>query len=291
MNAKYRDGYFEGCKKTKLFYRNWIVNESEADVVFLHGFGDHSARYGHFAAFLSDNNISFYTYDLRGHGKSEGIRWDIEYFDYFSRDLEIFIKNFLEGKKNIFFIGYSMGTLIVLKYLLKSQFKPKGVILISPAFGTYLFNIKIPSIFIDFVSLLSSPILKTLEGIARLPLLGTKVYDNYLTHNEKEIEAIRQDSLVNRGSIKFRMAIELSKNIVEVRRRVKKLDFPILILFGRDDRIIPTLEIKKFYNRLENPDKELVEFPDLYHDLLHEVRYERVYNNILDWISNKLNEN
>lgn len=290
MVGKYNEGYIKGYKGVKLFQRNWVVENAAANVVFLHGFGDHSARYGHFAAFLNSNNISFYTFDLRGHGKSEGARWNVENFNYFLRDLNLFMENIGVDKtlKNVFFIGYSMGSTILLKYLINYSYKPSGVILISPAFGAYMFGIPVPDTFINTMSSFIGPITRTLDGIAFLPLIGSKIYDKYLTHNSTEIESFKQDPLVNQKSFKLRMGLEISKNIVEVKRNAIYLTLPLLILYGKDDRIVPTSPIKKFFDSLLSKDKELIEYRELFHDLLHEIDYEKVYKDISNWIGERL---
>ena len=128
------------------------------------------------------------------------------------------------------------------------------------------------------------PIARSLDSIASLPLIGSKVYDKYLTHNNAEIESFRQDPLVNQKSFKVRMGIEISRNIVEVKRKAMYLTLPFLILFGKDDRIVPTAPIKRFYVELLSKDKNLIEYPELFHDLLHELDYEKVYKDILNWI-------
>jgi alpha-beta hydrolase superfamily lysophospholipase len=286
MIGKYNEGYVEGFRGVKLFQRNWVVENPVANVIFLHGFGDHSARYGHFAAFLNSNNISFYTFDLRGHGKSEGTRWNVENFNFFLRDLHLFMEEIGVGKtlKNLFFIGYSMGSTILLKYLINYSYKPLGAILISPAFGAYLCGLPVPDSFITTMSRFMGPIARSLDSFASLPLVGSKVYDKYLTHNSVEIESFRQDPLVNQKSFKLRMGLEISRNIVEVKRKAIYLNLPILILFGKDDKIVPTAPIKKFFNSLMSKDKELIEYPELFHDLLHEIDYEKVYRDILNWI-------
>lgn len=290
MAGKYNEGYIKGYKGIKLFQRKWVVESPVANVIFLHGYGDHSARYGHFAAFLNDNNISFYTFDLRGHGKSEGARWNVENFSYFVKDLDLYINEIKrqDELKNLFFVGYSMGSTILLKYLIDYNFNPLGAILISPAFGAYLYNILLPDSLIKAMGCFFGPITRTLDSIASLPLIGSKIYDKYLTHNTAELETFKQDPLVNQKSFRLRMGLEISRNIVDVKRKAIFLELPFLILYGKDDRIVPTTQIKKFFLELQSKDKNIIEYPEFYHDLLHEVDYEKVYKDVLNWIKVRL---
>jgi alpha-beta hydrolase superfamily lysophospholipase len=291
MNGKYKEWYIKGFKGVRLFCRAWEVEGAASNVVFIHGFGDHSARYGHFAAYLNNKNVTFYTFDLRGHGKSEGVRWNVENFDFFVKDLDIFMREINNNGelKNIFFIGYSMGSTILIKYLIDYSYKSSGAILISPAFGAYLYKILLPDSLINVFYSFVGPAARALDSIASLPIIGSKIYDKYLTHNTSEIESFKNDPLVNQQPFRLRMGLEISKSIVDVKRKITYLDLPILILYGKGDCIVPTREIRKVFVKLQSKDKKLIEYSDLYHDLLHEVDYEKVYIDIVDWILKRAN--
>jgi len=64
------------------------------------------------------------------------------------------------------------------------------------------------------------PIARTIDTIASLPLVGSKIYDKYLTHNRAELETFKQDPLVNQKSFRLRMGLEISRNIVEVKEKL-----------------------------------------------------------------------
>ena len=56
----------------KLFHRCKHDAENEVAVLyFLHGLADHFGRWLDLKDFLVDRNISFYSHDQRGHGKTE----------------------------------------------------------------------------------------------------------------------------------------------------------------------------------------------------------------------------
>lgn len=68
-----RMAFFEGVSGA-VFYRHWAVASGPVRgvVVFLHGLGQHSGDYHHFAAALCRAGISVWALDHVGHGLTEG---------------------------------------------------------------------------------------------------------------------------------------------------------------------------------------------------------------------------
>lgn len=59
----------------QLYAQGWQPDTEPRGVICLvHGLGEHSGRYAHLAAFLNQAGYALLTFDLRGHGKSEGRR-------------------------------------------------------------------------------------------------------------------------------------------------------------------------------------------------------------------------
>lgn len=65
--------FFDGITGA-VFYRHWAVvaGPVRGTVVFLHGMGQHSGDYHHFAAALGQHGISVWALDHVGHGLTEG---------------------------------------------------------------------------------------------------------------------------------------------------------------------------------------------------------------------------
>ena len=61
--------------KLQFYFQGWEPETSPRAVVCLvHGLGEHTGRYAHVAAALNDAGYAVLGFDLRGHGKSEGLR-------------------------------------------------------------------------------------------------------------------------------------------------------------------------------------------------------------------------
>src|SRR5262249_38513348 len=65
-------------------------------VVVIHGYGEHGGRYLHLPHFLKQTYDSFYCLDLRGHGRSEGLRGHVERFDHYVADVALTIRRLEE---------------------------------------------------------------------------------------------------------------------------------------------------------------------------------------------------
>src|ERR1700744_3202795 len=61
--------------------------KERARVVLMHGFGEHSGRYGRVAQELVARGFGVAGWDLRGHGRSSGERADIADTEWFVDDL------------------------------------------------------------------------------------------------------------------------------------------------------------------------------------------------------------
>jgi len=94
---------------------------SRADVVLIHGFGEHGGRFKNVAEYLSQNGYTIHVIDLRGHGYSGGPRADGK-MAWMLRDLAMVHQKVALAKKSTntptFFYGHSMGGLLVLRYLI-----------------------------------------------------------------------------------------------------------------------------------------------------------------------------
>ena len=69
---------------TDLFLHDWSVPDAKATVALLHGYGEHAGRYAEMAEGFNAKGISVIAVDLRGHGKSAGLRGHVDRFsDYY----------------------------------------------------------------------------------------------------------------------------------------------------------------------------------------------------------------
>ena len=108
-----------------LFMRNHSVKNSNKVILLIHGLGEHSGRYLNLIQDFNDNNISVFTIDIRGHGKSEGKRGHSPYYEQLMSDIQYFVKDVIYKTSNQkhFLYGHSMGGNLVINYSLQKDEK------------------------------------------------------------------------------------------------------------------------------------------------------------------------
>src|SRR4051812_18887837 len=81
-DADHKDGVFSGAHGTQLYEQWWRPRtEPRGVVVVVHGLKDHSTRYRGLAERLVKEGFAVHAFDLRGHGRSEGVRVWVDRFD------------------------------------------------------------------------------------------------------------------------------------------------------------------------------------------------------------------
>jgi alpha-beta hydrolase superfamily lysophospholipase len=145
-------------KKIKLQTYKYPAKSNSQDfkglVYLIHGLYEHANSNANIAKILSEQGYEVLSFDLRGHGKSEGIRGYLENKDVIVEDIRNFIKitenEYPEDKlKNKFVFGYSFGALFANLISLEKKDYFNGMVLLAPPFymeNKYNFWIKIANI-------------------------------------------------------------------------------------------------------------------------------------------------
>lgn len=120
---------FDGLK---LYFQCWQTDDRLKGVICLvHGLGEHSGRYTDWAMRLNQAGYSVLTYDLRGHGKSDGQRGHILSFNDYLADTELLLREANDKFPGIphFLYGHSLGAIIAWIYVLRNKPRLAGVVL------------------------------------------------------------------------------------------------------------------------------------------------------------------
>jgi acylglycerol lipase len=99
-----------------------------------HGVAEHIERYDPLASILAGNGFLVVGHDHVGHGKSEGIRVDIQDFNFYVRDVLQHIHMVKDEFPNIplFLFGHSMGGAVAILTALEESALFSGVLLSAP---------------------------------------------------------------------------------------------------------------------------------------------------------------
>ena len=261
---------------------NWKINNPKAAILIVHGFAEHSGRYEHFAQFFNDSLYQVYSYDLLGHGKSSGLRAFVKSFDEYNDELEIIIEQFKSENQGLplFILGHSMGGLIVgINAAQKRLHGINNVILSNPAMDI---DSNQPKILVMLVRLLS-------KFTPKMPTV--KLDSKFISRVEAVRISYDTDPLNYRGGSRPGMVNEFDKAGKWLAKNSKKFTQNLFLNYSKADKVVYPQGSEKFFDSVSSADKEIVEYPGLYHEILNEPEKLQVMQNMISWCDQRLESN
>lgn len=258
-----------------LFTTRWPAAEPRATVVVVHGFGEHIGRYERLGRALA--KAGFYTigFDLRGHGRSGGVRGDAPAYRAFAEDLRGVVRRAREERPGLplFLFGHSFGGGLVLHYALDSgPGELNGVV----ATGPYLKLAFTPPAW----KVAIGRVLGKLYPALRLP---TELNEAWLSHDPQVGRDYRGDPLVH-SVISARLFFDMETANARTLEQAGRMRLPLLVLHGGEDRITDAAAAERFVERAASADKRYSRIPGMYHEVLNEIGAGPVYDEIIGWL-------
>lgn len=257
--------------------RQWTSPAPGGVFLLVHGLGAHNERWEAMAGFFLKKDITSYAVELGDIDRPDSASYRPDHFQgYYNRILGVYDIAVKENPgKKIFLVGESMGALI--SFLLAAA-KPglfSGLVCISPAFV----NRYKPNIF-DSIRM-AAPLLYNPKKQFKLP------FDSSLCTRD-----IYYRNKLDEDAHEYRQAS--SKLIFEIlsaqarARHVKKMTTPVLFLLAGEDRIVDPEPARAVFKGLVSGDKELIEFPGMYHSLTIDLGKESVFSRIWRWVEKRI---
>jgi alpha-beta hydrolase superfamily lysophospholipase len=276
---QHNEGKFTGRNNFTLYYQSWLPEGvPNAVLVVVHGIAEHSGRYSNIVNYFVPRGYAVYSFDLRGHGKSDGIRSHIEHFSYYVDDLKTFYNKVNEDQKNakVFLIGHSMGSTIAIAYAIEHQSELNGLIVS----GTTLKA----GASINKVTILIAKILSVL-----MPKMGVSALDtNLISRDKAVVDAYINDPLVYTGKLRARWGTELLKTMETLRSKMSELSLPVLIMQGTEDRISDPSSSKMLYDGVGSKDKTMKLYEGFYHEIFNDPERQLVFSDMEVWIKSHI---
>ncbi len=254
-----------------------LVEHAKANLMIVHGFGEHQGRYSHVVEFFNNHGINVFTIDLRGHGLSGGKRGGSHGIEDFISDLALGLEN-MDNVNRLpnFLLGHSFGGLLAAGYCLRfADPRLRGIILSSPWFE---------------LALSPSPIkLGLAKLLHRLNLnlpQNANLNQNHLSSFKEVGQAYVEDELVH-GRMTPRTFFEIVQFGQWCKRNAHDLKMNCLVTHGTDDRIISIKGSQSFANQAG---VEFVPIEDAMHEPHNDVQKDQLFDLYYDWILKALDQ-
>ena len=260
-----------------LFAQSWSPDdEIKKTVIIIHGIGEHSTRYDHWAERFVRNSYAVLTMDQRGCGKSEGKKGHIPNYESILKDTDLLVSKSKElfPNKPVVIYGHSMGGNIILNYCLRREEKPFAAIVSAP----WIRLAMTPPKLLLFVGNTMKNILPGFTQRSKIPL-------SYISRDQQEVEKYKNDPLIHdKVSVMTGMSfLEAGEWSLE---NAEKYDTPLLLMHGSGDQITSHKATESFYKKAHDVASIKI-WEGCYHELHHEFEREQVFQHVIDWL-NKL---
>ena len=256
-----------------LHAQGWLPEGAPRDVIAIaHGYAEHGGRYGNLVDRLVPQGYALYALDHRGHGRSQGRRALIDRMDRVIEDFHGFVGEVRarHGGEQVKVLGHSMGGNVAFGYALRWPGDLSGVILSGPLIGGDL-----PSAQRFILKLLSAVAPNT--GMIALPPEG-------VSRDPAVVKAYVDDPLVTTGKVSARTAHEMFKAVASYRGRAASMLVPVLIQHGEADSLVPLAGARPVIDAIGAPDKTVITYPDLFHEIYNEPERDVVIGDLSRWL-------
>lgn len=297
----------------RIFYQSWIIDNNRSFIFFAHGNAENSSTHPSFIYHCIKNGYNFISFDQIGYGDSDGIRGTIRSFQEYIENLNIvfeyFYNKFKENNPIFYFVGFSMGGLEILYYIIFYEMYSKNsmidnikkVFLFSPYLKNHnrLINNFFEYYFLLFNKCFSfTELLKTrVESQKAIFENGDDFYINLyrnLTDNKEFLIKRKKDIRIHRlNSNKWLSSMikaqrEIKRKIYysrSVREKLKKMNLYFFI--SEKDFVVDNIIALKYSKILNLKDNTFLQ-KGFYHDFLdyEDQRIDSFYKNFFALLQN-----
>ncbi len=258
----------------QIYAQSWLPEVEPAAIVCLvHGQGEHSSRYTHVAAALTEASFGVITFDHQGHGQSQGRRGDMSSHEALLDDIDRLLDEAAQRFSDTlcFLYGHSMGGNLVLNHVLRRQPALSGVVVTSPwlhlAFDPPAFQLYL---------------VRLLSFVWPTYTLRGNLDTNGISRDPAEVAAYDHDPL-NHGCISIRQLVQVNQAGQWVLDHAQAFPLPLLLTHGSADSITNAGATRQFAdNAPRNCTFKL--WAGLYHETHNEPEKQQVIAYIIDWL-------
>ncbi len=254
------------------YRRRWKAESPWCATLLVHGIGEHSGRYEHVGAILSEAGIDVLAVDNRGYGLSGGRRGHVDSFNEFVADLVEPLALRRELGVPVMMLGHSLGGLMTTRYLQSPNPQPDFAALSGPALGA-----EVPA-----WQRIGAPILSKLLPKLRIP---GEVEGDILSNDPSVGETFKADPLRVPGATTM-LGNEIFTAMEAANDEIGSIGIPLRIMHGAEDRLVPA----KFSEALAAvPGAVRITYPGLQHEIFNEAEHPEILAELIEWTREQAN--
>jgi len=266
---------FAGVGDLELRARTWLPDAPpRAVVVLVHGVGEHCGRYMNVVGPLVEAGYAVYAFDQRGHGASAGRRVHVDRWTEYRDDLATFlgIVSAKEPSRPVIIYGHSMGSLVVLDYLLQ---KPTGLT------GAIISGAALQPAGVGSPAMIAMA--RVLTHVTPTLAINLGIAAESLTRDPVALAAYDADPLVT-GKATVRWGTESLDTVERIKGGMAGIDLPLLVVHGEDDPLNLLAGARALYEAVPGADKTIRVYPGVLHEPHNDVGHEQLAADITAWL-------
>ncbi|MNJ99723.1 Phospholipase YtpA [compost metagenome] len=275
---KRSEGFFKGYQDINLFFQKWEKSDAKGTIIITHGHGEHSESYSRLIEGFADQPWTFYAWDIRGHGRSEGRRGYVAEFDDYCKDFKIFVEMVKKEDKvkkgPVVLLCHSMGGLIELKTLIQHpELTADAIAVSSPLLGL---TVQVPA--------LKAHGAKLLNRLLPQVTLGNELINSMLTRDLEVIREFEHDAL-RHSRVSPGAFLGFLESFAFVEPRAKEIKTPAIFMISDSDPVVSSKAARHFYDHLGSEKKEIYIYPGAKHEVFNDIIRQTVYADLKKFLA------
>jgi alpha-beta hydrolase superfamily lysophospholipase len=230
--------------------------KSLTTIILIHGVKSEATDYLKTASMLHDaTNAEVYAIDLRGHGKSDGQKGDVDYINQYADDINDIVTVIRKSKPKgkIILAGHSMGGGILLRYAMSNYTgKIEGLILFAPLIGhnSPAFQ-KTPTTQNDT----TEPSMK----IHYARIVGLKMLNEINEHQLDSLPVLFFNTSKNQAPNSYSYRANISMAPEDYTAGLKAVNVPMIVLLGGNDEAFNAISQQKAITTNSQAEVQIIE--------------------------------
>ena len=273
---------FTASDGQEIFYRSWAPTKESSDrraVLLFHRGHEHSGRWQDFVDKSEMDDCTFFAWDARGHGKTEGERGAAESFARMVRDADEFAQHLCQkydlSLSDFGIVGQSVGAVLAATWIHDYAPPVRAIVLATPALRIRLY---VP---------LAIPGLRLLRKIRPHSFIKSYVRPGMLTHDYDQSRAYAKDPLIS-PQIAVNILLDLHDTSTRLIEDAHAISTPTLMFVSGKDFVVRQDVQHEFFAGIATKDKEIEVLDDFYHSTFWEQDRGPVISRSADFLKARM---